>query len=186
MLGSVAASLRPTGFTSRNLRTWHSIVVTTSNIDGTSFVRDSMICHPLVGHPCVPPVAAVHRPARDQDLWSDVDIRPGGFPRNLDPVGERRSGSLGPTRAAVLRDMLVLCLGEVVHPIHLSPVKSWGRGTLWHSSLDLTWSGPRMRDVAKVEARVGIGRGKDDGEEREEEPRGSHPPSHSCRVSQLK
>ena len=44
------------------------------------------------------------------NLWSDVDIRPGGFPRNLDPVGERRSGSLGPTRAAVLKSQTIIFL----------------------------------------------------------------------------
>merc|ERR1719507_1408169 len=181
MLGSVAASLRPTGFTSRNLRTWHSIVVTTSNIDGTSFVRDSMICHPLVGHPGVPPVAAVHRPAGDQNLWSNVDIRPGGFPRNLDPVGEGGGGCLRPARAAVLRDVLVLSLGEIVHPTHFSPVERRGRGALWHSRLDLTWSRPGMTDMAKVEAGVGIGRGKEEGDE---EPRSTHHPPHSCLVSQ--
>ena len=37
------------------------------------------------------------------NLWSNIDIRPGGFPRNLDPVGEGGGGCLRPARAAVLR-----------------------------------------------------------------------------------
>ena len=52
--------------------------------------------------------------------------------------------------------------------------------------LDLTRSRPGMPNMAKVEARVGIGRGKKgegDEEEGEEEPRSSHPP-HSCLVPQ--
>ena len=47
--------------------------------------------------------------------------------------------------------------------------------------LDMTWSGPRMTDMAKVEAR-GIGRGEVESQEGEEEPP-SHPP-HCYRVSE--
>ena len=40
--------------------------------------------------------------------------------------------------------------------------------------------------MAKVEAGVGIGRGEDEGEEGEEEPRSSHHPPHTCLVFQAK
>ena len=33
-------------------------------------------------------------------------VGPGGLPRDLDPVGERAGGGVGPARAAVLRDVL--------------------------------------------------------------------------------
>ena len=54
-------------------------------------------------------------------LRRDVDVRPGGFPGNLDPVGEGGGGGLGPAAAAVLRDVLVLGLGEEVLPSNISP-----------------------------------------------------------------
>ena len=38
-----------------------------------------------------------------KNLWGDIDIRPSSLPGNLDPVGERWSGSLGPTWSAVLQ-----------------------------------------------------------------------------------
>ena len=49
--------------------------------------------------------------------------------------------------------------------------------------LDMAWSGPRVPDMAKVEA-GGIGRGKDESEEGEEDPPSCHPPPSCYRVSE--
>ena len=101
--------------------------------------------------------------------------------------------------------MLVLCLGQIVHPVHLPPVERRGRGTLWQWSpeiifstsshnnnlrfkhviqvasrqrlLDMTWSGTRMADMAKVVARGG---GGDESQDEEKPP--SHP--HTSGVSE--
>ena len=58
---------------------------------------------------------------RESDLGRDVDIWPGGLPGDLDPVRERGGGGLGPAAPAVLRDVLVLGLGQEVPPTDVSP-----------------------------------------------------------------
>ena len=59
----------------------------------------------------------------ESDLWSDVDIRPGGSPGYLDPVRQGGGGGLGPAAPAVLRDVLVLGLSQEVPPANISPEK---------------------------------------------------------------
>ena len=46
---------------------------------------------------------------------------------DLDPVGERRRGSVGPARATVVRDVLVEVLGEVGLAVDVVP-----RPIFWH------------------------------------------------------
>ena len=48
------------------------------------------------------------------NLWSNIDIRPGGFPRNLDPVGEGGGGCLRPARAAVLQSQTIISLSHIM------------------------------------------------------------------------
>jgi hypothetical protein len=65
--------------------------------------------------------ALVFRLARDNDLGGDVDIGPGGIASDLDAIGEGRGGGVSPAGTAVLGNVLVADVGEVVGAVDVVP-----------------------------------------------------------------
>jgi len=79
--------------------------------------------HELVGFKRRASVAAfVPSLTGDEDLRREVDVRPSCSASDLDTVRKRRRGGVRPARAAVLREMLVAHVGEVVNTSNVSPV----------------------------------------------------------------
>lgn len=54
-------------------------------------------------------------------MRSDVNVGPLSLSGDLDSVGEGRGGSLSPARTAVLGDMLVLQVSQVVNSVDVVP-----------------------------------------------------------------
>jgi hypothetical protein len=99
-----------------------AIVVSASLVDRAGSVSDLVIVDPLEGSQGRTSVAAESgHLARDQHLWRQVDIGPGSVSGDLDAIGEDRSGSVGPAGSAVLRDVLVEDVGQVVGVVNLIP-----------------------------------------------------------------
>jgi hypothetical protein len=66
-----------------------SIIVTSSCIDGAGFVSDGVVVHILIGRYGFTSVTSIIiHAARDNNLRSNVDIRPGSISLDLNPVGE--------------------------------------------------------------------------------------------------
>ena len=90
------------------------------------------------------------------NLWRNVDIRPGGFPGDLDPVWEGGGGGLGPAAPAVLGNVLVLGLSQEVLTSNVSPEPLRGRGVSSPGTFYQGWSGGAFRPglVAMVVAQT--------------------------------
>ena len=73
--------------------------------------------------------------AVDKDLRRDVDVRPFGFSSNLYSVRERGCGCVRPAGTAVLGDVLVTHVGQVVGAIDVVPNPGGGDVVGWHQSL---------------------------------------------------
>jgi len=101
-----------------------SVVVTTGQVDGSLSIGDLVGAHPLEsldGFSSVATTSIVIKIARDEDLGRDVDIGPGCLTGDLDTIGEGRGGGLSPARSAVLRDVLVPDVGQVVDTTDVVP-----------------------------------------------------------------
>jgi len=84
----------------------------TGLVNRTSFIGDVVFTNPFVPVVGISTVATVvFLFARDENLWSNVDIRPGSITCNLDTVREGRGGGLSPARPTVLGDVLVFNVG---------------------------------------------------------------------------
>ena len=68
-------------------------------------------------------IAASSSFAVDDDLRREGDIGPGSVAGDVDAIGNRRSGSLCPTAAAVSRNVLILASREVVNSRNIAPVE---------------------------------------------------------------
>ena len=66
--------------------------------------------------------------AIENELDRKVDLFTLSLARNLDAIGESRDGTMSPARAAILRQMLVQRMGEVVGAIDVSPSEGLGKG----------------------------------------------------------
>jgi len=95
--------------------------VATSSIDRASLVGDLVLGHPLERGEVITTKAAVIGATRDEDLRGEVDIGPGGVSCDLDAVRDYGSGGVGPARSAVLGNVLVPNVGQVVHSIDVVP-----------------------------------------------------------------
>jgi hypothetical protein len=105
-----------------------AIVVTSGSVDGASLISDVLLvdeCEGVEGSTSVATI--ISSIARYDHLGRDVDVRPGSSPCNLYSVRKSRSGSVGPARSAVLGDVLVSNVGEVVGAINSVPDESF-----WH------------------------------------------------------
>ena len=83
-------------------------------------------------------LAATTRPAVDEHLRSEYNLWERGVASDFDAIGQRRGGSHGPTAAAVLRDVLIPRLGEVVDAVDVAP-KHVRREVVAHIQL-LVWT----------------------------------------------
>ena len=64
-------------------------------------------------------------------MRGDVDVGPGGVPRDLDAVGENGGGGVGPARTAVLGNVLVPDVRQVVCLVDFIPEHlGWWRSVL--------------------------------------------------------
>jgi hypothetical protein len=101
--------------------------VSSGSVDRASLVSDLVFVHPLEGVVCLSSVTTIVSGTGNQNLRSDIDIRPSCFSGDFDSVRESRSGSMGPARAAVLGDMLVPNVGEVIDSINIVPNPLFGK-----------------------------------------------------------
>ena len=93
-----------------------------SLIRSTGLIGDGVILNVLVGRSVPTTVASiVVQIAIKKNLRRDVDLREGGVSHDRDSVRQSRGGSLGPARAAVEWNVLVLHLGEVVLSVNVTP-----------------------------------------------------------------
>jgi hypothetical protein len=109
-------------------------------------------------------MATIVTGAGDEHLRSDVDIGPSSLSRDLDSVGEGGGGGVGPAGSAVLRNVLVPQIGEVIDTVDVVPnvllwkVSDWLE---WLSHVINLWlSGglsARSRWVDELEVLVGRG-----------------------------
>ena len=60
-------------------------------------------------------------------MGSYVDVGPGGLARDLDPIGQRRSGGVSPARATVLRNVLVADICQVIRAVDVVPLPLGGQ-----------------------------------------------------------
>lgn len=99
-----------------------SVIISSCRIDRASFVCDSVLVHPLVGH-LWPSTVATHaeRVTRYKNLGTDVNIWPGCVSRDFDSVWQSRSGSVCPAWTTVLWNVLVSNICQVVSPIDVVP-----------------------------------------------------------------
>jgi hypothetical protein len=110
-----------------DVRALDSIVMASCSVDGAGLISDFIVLHEVVGANGISSVAAiVEATAGNHYLGRDVNIWPGSISGDLDSVGERRSGSLGPAGAAVLGDVLVLDICEVVDAVDTVPHEGLG------------------------------------------------------------
>lgn len=90
----------------------------------------------------------------DEDLRRQLDVREGSLSHHFDTIGESGGGAVCPTRAAVLRDMLVAIARNIFQAVDVSGiigrweiadvgVRKWAHnmGVLW------TWSRLHARIV---------------------------------------
>ena len=108
--------------------------MTSGSVNGAGLVGDLILAHPLEGVEGLSTVAAVVTGARDKNLWGDVDIGPSSLSGDLDSVREGGGGGMSPARSAVLWDVLVSNIGQVVDIINIVPNES-----LWDIVNWLKW-----------------------------------------------
>ena len=102
----------------------YSVIPASRLVNGAGFICDVVMMDPLVCVICITAMAAiVFLFAGNQNLGSYVNVRPSSFALNFDSIRERRCCGLSPARAAVLRDVLVFYVGQVVDSIYTTPVK---------------------------------------------------------------
>ena len=65
--------------------------------------------------------SAVHRPAVQYVLHRKIDVDTDTTASDLDAIGEGREGTVRPTAAAILGEMLVAISGTVVDPVLVAP-----------------------------------------------------------------
>jgi len=102
--------------------TLHTVVVSSSGVDGTSLIGDIVVVHPLVGVDWFTTMATiVFLLTGDDYLRRDVDIGPSSLSGNLDSIRKGRGRSMSPARTAVLWNMLVSHVGQEVGAINVIP-----------------------------------------------------------------
>mmetsp|Transcript_50512 Transcript_50512/g.132837 ORF Transcript_50512/g.132837 Transcript_50512/m.132837 type:complete len:202 (+) Transcript_50512:798-1403(+) len=86
-------------------------------------------------------MARAHRPhlavvdAIEQMLNGKVDVRALPLPDDLDAVRKRRQSTVRPTRAAILREVLVPHHGAIAlvkATVEVAPIEAWQRRGPWH------------------------------------------------------
>jgi hypothetical protein len=109
---------------STELHRWadNSIVVSTSLVDRAGSISGVALMHESedVERPATV-TAVVEFLAWDKDLWRDVDIGPGSFSGDLDTIGDSWGTGMSPARAAVLGNVLVEDVGQIVGAVNVIP-----------------------------------------------------------------
>jgi len=104
------------------ITTWDTIVVASSLV-----VCAGLICDVVVVHPCESTVlvstmtSVIWFIAWDEDLRSDIDVRPYSFPGYLDSITKWWRSCKCPTWPTILRNMLIPCQSQVIHTIDIIP-----------------------------------------------------------------
>jgi hypothetical protein len=103
------------------------VTVTFSLVNRAGLISDVVFVNPLVPVVRVSTVtASIFILAWDKNLGWDVNIGPLGLTSDFDSIGEGWGGSMSPTWSAVLRNMLVANVGQVVDSINVAPVPRLG------------------------------------------------------------
>jgi hypothetical protein len=91
-------------------------------VNRAGLISDLVLAHPPECSERVTTVAAERGVlTRDKHLGSNIDVRPGRLSRDFNAVREDRRGCVSPARAAVLRNVLVADVGQVVPSIDIRP-----------------------------------------------------------------
>ena len=99
-----------------------TVVVSTGLVDRAGSISDLVLMNPSEGSQGGASVAAESVfLARDQNLWGQVDVGPGSVSGDLDTIGEDRGGSVGPAGTAVLGNVLVENVRQVVGVVDVVP-----------------------------------------------------------------
>lgn len=103
-------------------RALDTVVVSSGSVDGAGLVGNVVIVHKFEGGVSFTTVAPiVIHGAGDDYLGGDVDVGPLCLSGNLDSVRHGGGGSLSPARAAILGNVLVLDVSQVVGSINVVP-----------------------------------------------------------------
>lgn len=118
----------------------NAVIPASCLVNRASFIGNVIFMNPLVCIVCVSTVAAViFLLTGNQNLGCDVNIGPCSLTCNFYSVWEGGRCRLGPARAAVLRNVLVLDVRKVVYSIHWTPVERLWKlvsGEVLKNSLD--------------------------------------------------
>ena len=97
--------------------------------------------------------AIIFHLTRDEDLRRNIDVGPSSLASNLNSVGEGRSSCVGPAGAAILRNVLVAHIRQVIDTVDVAPVPSFWNSVYW----DERRMHPRLRDYIRLDTARLIG-----------------------------
>jgi len=99
-----------------------TIVVTSGSVDGAGLISDLVLRHPLEGLVVRTTVATIVLILTgDENLRSDVDIRPGSLAHDLNSIRHGRGCGMSPTGTTVLGNVLIAHVSKVVDTINIIP-----------------------------------------------------------------
>jgi hypothetical protein len=118
-----------------DFRALSTVIVSSGSVDGASLISDLVGVHPLEGIVGLSSVASIILRARDKNLRSNVDIRPGSLSGDLNSIGESRGGGMSPAGSAILGNVLVSNVGKIGNSINVVPDVGLGEISNWLEGL---------------------------------------------------